>query len=68
VVAAAAAAAVGPPAAAVQLQAPVPELSFAERAGMWDPDCKLQLKNLTIEELQEWCESLGECCVPFVPL
>lgn len=53
--AAAAAASVAP----VQLQAPLPELSFAERAGVWDADHKLQLKNLTLDELSEWCESMG---------
>jgi hypothetical protein len=43
-----------------QLQAPLPGLSFADRPGIWDSDSKLQLKNLTFEELQEWCESMGE--------
>jgi hypothetical protein len=27
---------------------------------MWNSDAKLQLKNLTLEELQEWCSSIGE--------
>jgi hypothetical protein len=25
----------------------------------WDAEGKLRLKNLTLEELQEWCESAG---------
>jgi hypothetical protein len=59
---AAAAPATATPAAAQhqQLQAPLPALSFTDRPGIWDADSKLQLKNLTFEELQEWCESMGE--------
>jgi hypothetical protein len=34
-------------------------LSFADRPGIWDAEGKLMLKNLTLEELQEWCESAG---------
>jgi hypothetical protein len=44
----------------VQLQAPLLGLSFAERPGVWDGDSKLQLKNLTFDELAEWCEAMGE--------
>jgi hypothetical protein len=34
-------------------------LSFADRPGIYDAQGKLMLKNLTFEELQEWCESAG---------
>jgi hypothetical protein len=56
----AAAAAAAATAAAVQpgssTSAP---LSFADRPGVWSSEQKLQLKNLTFQELEEWCESVG---------
>lgn len=30
------------------------------RPGLYDEEGKLRLKNLTFEELEEWCESIGE--------
>jgi 23S rRNA (adenine2503-C2)-methyltransferase len=37
----------------------MPELSFAARSGMYDKSGKLLLKNLTLQELEEWCVSVG---------
>jgi len=58
----AAAAAVAPAAAAnlSAIQPPQLELSFAERLGVHASDGRIQLKNLTFEELEEWCQSMGE--------
>lgn len=60
----AAAAAIAPAAAATAnlsaIQPPQLELSFAERLGVHTSDGRIQLKNLTFEELEEWCQSMGE--------
>ncbi|GBF92101.1 dual-specificity RNA methyltransferase [Raphidocelis subcapitata] len=64
--AAAPAAAAGPPAAAPAPPAagaaapPRPPLSFAARPGLYDGRGRLMLKCLTLPELEEWCESIGE--------
>jgi hypothetical protein len=42
-----------------EVDTPAVPLSFADRPGLWDADGKLMLKNLTFEELQEWCEAAG---------
>lgn len=41
---------------------PVPQLplSFAGRPGLYDGRGRLMLKCLTLPELEEWCESIGE--------
>ncbi|KIY97054.1 ribosomal RNA large subunit methyltransferase N [Monoraphidium neglectum] len=62
---AAAFAAAGPAAAATQQAAimptvPAPPLTFAGRPGLYDESGLLRLKNLTYDELTEWCESIGE--------
>lgn len=56
---AAAAAAATPSAALSQLDLPQAPLSFADRAGVWDSQGRIQLKNLTYGELEEWCEFIG---------
>ncbi|GBF88050.1 23S rRNA (adenine(2503)-C(2))-methyltransferase [Raphidocelis subcapitata] len=58
--AAAATAAASGPAAAAPGEAPQPPLSFEGRPGLRDEEGRLLLKNLTFEELEEWCESIGE--------
>lgn len=71
--AAATAAAAPPPIDQEHQQQPttIAGLSFADRPGVWDnssttsdsTSSKLLLKNLTFDELAEWCASMGECCV-----
>lgn len=59
---AAVAAAAPPPALTAATAAADPSLtvlSFSERPGIFDSAGKLQLKNLTLDELKEWCASLG---------
>lgn len=58
-----------PPAAAVAatadhtaVEVPAVPLSFADRPGLLDAEGRLMLKNLTLEELQEWCEAAGGHC------
>lgn len=46
------------PASAQQILPQAP-LSFADRPGVWDSTGRVQLKNLTYAELEEWCESIG---------
>lgn len=55
-VVAAAAEAVAPAAAGLA----APPLSFAARHGLQDAQGRLMLKNLTLPELSEWCESVGK--------
>ncbi|KAF6266180.1 hypothetical protein COO60DRAFT_1633214 [Scenedesmus sp. NREL 46B-D3] len=59
-------ASLSPPAAAVAatadhtaVEVPAVPLSFADRPGLLDAEGRLMLKNLTLEELQEWCEAAG---------
>lgn len=47
------------PTAPLQYDTPQLPLSFADRPGVWDSHGKVQLKNLTFEELVEWCKSVG---------
>jgi hypothetical protein len=46
------------PAAGAQ-PAPRPPPSFSGRPGLHDSEGRVLLKNLTYEELEEWCEALG---------
>lgn len=39
--------------------AAAPPLSFLHRSGLHDSVGRLLLKNLTLPELQEWCEAVG---------
>eukprot|EP00879_Flechtneria_rotunda_P025151 GHRR01026711.1.p1 GENE.GHRR01026711.1~~GHRR01026711.1.p1 ORF type:complete len:249 (+),score=100.20 GHRR01026711.1:880-1626(+) len=43
----------------VAVEAPTLQPSFADRLDLYDSQGRLQLKNLTLEELQEWCELIG---------
>jgi hypothetical protein len=47
-------------AAAAAVEVPCAPLSFSHRPQLYDEEGRLMLKNLTLEELEEWCLSIGE--------
>jgi hypothetical protein len=55
-------------AAAAALDLPAVPLSFTHRPQLYDINGRLMLKNLTQEELEEWCESVGEQLQSFLRL